>query len=89
MRLIRQNNRAIFSHVQYRPLNIMAPMISQQITTDTTGGMWKMLSAAVMPMNSVIIVSQSVMTRSSNENQPQKVCPEGRENRFGVVTTLW
>ena len=35
------------------------------------GGTWKMLRAAVMPMNSVINVSQSVRIRSERENHPQ------------------
>ena len=49
----------------HRPHESHAPM------TVTTGGTPKMLSAAVIPMNSVIIVSQSTSTRSSSENHPQ------------------
>jgi len=52
------------------PVTIM-PMTSQQPITVSQAGMPKMLMAVVMPMNSVIIVSQSVRTRSRSENQPQ------------------
>jgi len=40
--------------------------------TVSSGGIPKMLIAAVIPTNSVIIVSQSVRTRSSREHHPQK-----------------
>jgi len=43
----------------------------QQSSTVSQAGIPKMFMAAVMPMNSVIMVSQSVSTRSSRENQPQ------------------
>ena len=66
-----QKSRATFSQVQYRPRTIINPMISVTIATVTTGGMPKMPMAAVMPMNSVTRVSQSVRMRSSSENQPQ------------------
>ena len=46
-------------------------MNTETIATVTTGGIPKMLNAAVMPMNSVIRVSQSVKARSERENQPQ------------------
>ena len=49
----------------------MVAMTIQATITVITGGTPKMLIAAVMPMNSVIIVSQSTSTRSSSENQPQ------------------
>ena len=46
-------------------------MMSQAAITVIHGGTPKMLIAAVMPMNSVIIVSQSTKTRSNSENHPQ------------------
>ena len=54
----------------------MAPMTIQATMTVTIGGTPKMLIAAVMPMNSVIIVSQSTSTRSRSENQPQNAPKE-------------
>ena len=43
-----------------------------------------MLSAAVMPMNSVIMVSQSTSTRSNRENHPQKDA-EGMKDRLRMA----
>ena len=50
----------------------MSIMITETTMMVRTAGMWKIKRAAVMPMNSVMRVSQLTRERSRNENQPQK-----------------
>ncbi len=63
---------AIFSHVQYRPWSTMPSMTMDTTMTVMMGGIPKIPRAAVIPMNSVTRVSQSVRIRSERENHPQK-----------------
>ena len=61
----------IFSQVQYRPETTIAIMMQITIMTVSSGGIPKIASPAVIPINSVTSVSQFTRVRSHKENQPQ------------------
>jgi hypothetical protein len=72
-RLKRQKKSVIFSNVQYSPERTTANSTPVTTMTVSQGGTPNKLIAAVIPMYSVMSVSQFTTARSAMENQPQNL----------------